>query len=262
MDLATLIGLLGAFVVVMVSIWLGGSFIIFVDLISVFIVFGGTFAVVLIKFNLSQFLGALNVAGKTFRSKLDAPGVLITKIVELSTIARKEGVLALENVEVSNGFLGSGVRMLIDGSSGEEIRRHMERDLEEISDRHKIGAQVFTAGGDVAPAMGMIGTLVGLVQMLSAMDDPKSIGPAMAVALLTTLYGAVLANMVFLPMADKLTLRRNEEKKLNLICLDGVLAIQEGQHPRVIEALLKLYVNPKQRNLAKETQSEKEPVAA
>ena len=262
MDLATLIGLLGAFVVVMVSIWLGGSFVIFMDLISVFIVFGGTFAVVLIKFNLAQFLGAVKVAGNAFRSKLDTPSVLIAKIVELSTIARKEGVLALENVEVSNGFLASGVRMLIDGSAGDEIRRHMERDLEEISDRHRIGAQVFTAGGDVAPAMGMIGTLVGLVQMLSAMDDPKSIGPAMAVALLTTLYGAVLANMVFLPMADKLTLRRNEEKKLNLICLDGVLAIQEGQHPRVIEALLKLYVNPKQRKLAKEPDAGKEQVAA
>ena len=139
--------------------------------------------------------------------------------------------------------------MLIDGSPVEDMRKHLTKDLEEMNERHKWGAQVFTSAGDVAPAMGMIGTLVGLVQMLSAMDDPKSIGPAMAVALLTTLYGAVLANMVFLPIADKLALRRTEEMKLNSICIDGVLAIQEGQHPRTTESLLKLYVNPKRRDI-------------
>lgn len=261
MDIATLLGLLGSFGVVIAAILLGGSVLVFVNAPSLFIVLGGTLMVVLIKFNLSQFLGAMKVAANAFRSKSDAPEDLIPKIVEMSTVARKEGVLALENIEIDNPFLVSGVRMLIDGSSGEDMRRHLTRDMEEISDRHKWGAQVFTAGGDVAPAMGMIGTLIGLVQMLSAMDDPKSIGPAMAVALLTTLYGAILANMLFLPVADKLTLRRSEERKLNSICLDGVLAIQEGQHPRIIESLLKLYVNPKQRNRTKDDEPQQEQAA-
>ncbi len=262
MDLATLLGILGAFGVVTAAILLGGSVLVFVNAPSLFIVLGGTLMVVLIKFNISQFTGALKVAAKAFRSKLPAPEALIPVIVEMSTVARKEGVLALENIQIDNTFLESGVRMLIDGSPVEDMRRHLTKDIEEMNERHKWGAQVFTAAGDVAPAMGMIGTLVGLVQMLSAMDDPKSIGPAMAVALLTTLYGAVLANMVFLPIADKLTLRRTEEMKLNSICLDGVLAIQEGQHPRTTEALLKLYVNPKRRDLevaAPETTQQEQP---
>ena len=252
MDLATLLGILGAFGVVTAAILLGGSVLVFVNAPSLFIVLGGTLMVVLIKFNLSQFLGAMKVAKNAFMSKLPTPEALIPVIVEMSTVARKEGVLALENIEVENPFLESGVRMLIDGSPVEDMRKHLTKDLEEMNERHKWGAQVFTAGGDVAPAMGMIGTLIGLVQMLSAMDDPKSIGPAMAVALLTTLYGAILANMVFLPIADKLALRRSEEVKLNSICLDGVLAIQEGQHPRTTEALLKLYINPKRRDLEEE----------
>jgi chemotaxis protein MotA len=253
MDLATLLGTLGAFGIVAVAILLGGSMLVFFNAPSLLIVLGGTLMVVLMKFNLSQFLGAMKVAAKAFKSKLPAPESLIPLIVEMSTVARKEGVLALEDIEVDNSFLESGVRMLIDGSPVEDMRRHLSKDIEEISERHKWGAQVFTAGGDVAPAMGMIGTLIGLVQMLSAMDDPKSIGPAMAVALLTTLYGAILANMVFIPIADKLTLRRSEEVKINSICLDGVLAIQEGQHPRTTEALLKLYVNPKRRDVEKAT---------
>ncbi|GJM11671.1 MAG: flagellar motor protein PomA [Pseudohongiella sp.] len=258
MDLATLLGIVGAFAVVIAAMLLGGSVAVFVNAPSLFIVLGGTLLVVLIKFNVSQFTGAMKVAGKAFRSKLPAPEDLIPVIVEMSTVARKEGVLALENIEIESDFLESGVRMLIDGSPVEDMRKHLSKDLEEMNERHKWGAQVFTSAGDVAPAMGMIGTLVGLVQMLSAMDDPKSIGPAMAVALLTTLYGAVLANMVFLPIADKLGLRRTEEMKLNSICMDGILAIQEGQHPRTTEALLKLYVNPTRRDIADGAESTQE----
>jgi len=257
MDLATLVGLLGAFGVVVAAIFIGGSASMFVNIPSLFIVMGGTAMVVLVKFTLSQYFGAFKVAVNAFRSSLQKPEEIIPQIVEMSSVARKEGLLALEEIEISNPFLQSGVNLLIDGSSPEDTRKLLTKDKKEISDRHKLGAQVFESSGDVAPAMGMIGTLIGLVQMLSNMDDPKSIGPAMAVALLTTLYGAILANMVFLPMADKLKLRRTEEEKLNSICLDGVMAIQEGQNPRVIESLLKLYVNPKNRNLEKDEPSEK-----
>ena len=257
MDLATLVGLLGAFGVVVAAIFIGGSASMFVNIPSLFIVMGGTAMVVLVKFTLSQYFGAFKVAVNAFRSSLQKPEEIIPQIVEMSSVARKEGLLALEEIEISNPFLQSGVNLLIDGSSPEDTRKLLTKDKKEISDRHKLGAQVFESSGDVAPAMGMIGTLIGLVQMLSNMDDPKSIGPAMAVALLTTLYGAILANMVFLPMADKLKLRRTEEEKLNSICLEGVMAIQEGQNPRVIESLLKLYVNPKNRNLEKDEPSEK-----
>ncbi len=249
MDQATVFGLVGAFSVVLGAILLGGSVGMFIDPTSILIVLGGTLMVVLVKFNLNQFMSAISVAKNAISNKVQSPQLIIPELVEMASMARKEGVLALEEVETSNDFLKSGLDMLIDGSSVEEINRLLSKDLEETAERHKLGALVFTSAADVAPAMGMIGTLVGLVQMLSAMDDPKSIGPAMAVALLTTLYGAILANMLFQPIADKLTLRRKEEIKVNSICLDGILGIQDGQHPRVLESLLKLYMTPKERAL-------------
>ncbi len=248
MDLATLLGLVGAMGVVMAAIITGGSPIIFMNIPSILIVLGGTALVVMMKFTLGQFFGAFKVAARAFMFKLDEPEDLITQVVELATIARKEGMLALENAEINNEFLRDGVRMLIDGNNREVVSAVMSKDLQQTIDRHKWGSKVFSATGDVAPAMGMIGTLIGLVQMLSSMDDPKSIGPAMAVALLTTLYGAVLANMVAIPIADKLDLRKAQEGRIKAMCIDGVLAIQEGQNPRIIESMLKAYLEPKERN--------------
>lgn len=248
MDLATLLGMLGAIGVVLAAMLTGGSPLVFVNIPSLLIVLGGTFLVVMIKFSLSQFFGAFKVAARAFVFKLDSPEALIEKIVSLSNIARKEGMLALENEEIDNEFLDQGIQMLIDGNNQEVIQTVMSKDLQQTIDRHKWGAKVYSAMGDVAPAMGMIGTLIGLVQMLSAMDDPKSIGPAMAVALLTTLYGAMLANMVALPIADKLTLRKTDEGRVKAMCIDGVLAIQAGQNPRIIESMLKTYLDPKKRN--------------
>ncbi|MCR9184150.1 MAG: flagellar motor protein PomA [Halieaceae bacterium] len=248
MDLATLLGLVGAMGVVMAAIITGGSPIIFMNIPSILIVLGGTALVVMMKFTLGQFFGAFKVAARAFMFKLDEPEDLITQVVELATIARKEGMLALENAEINNEFLRDGVRMLIDGNNRDVVSAVMSKDLQQTIDRHKWGSKVFSATGDVAPAMGMIGTLIGLVQMLSAMDDPKAIGPAMAVALLTTLYGAVLANMVAIPIADKLDLRKAQEGRIKAMCIDGVLAIQEGQNPRIIESMLKAYLEPKERN--------------
>ncbi|MCB1694802.1 MAG: flagellar motor protein PomA [Halioglobus sp.] len=247
MDLATLLGLVGAIGIVLAAMMFGGSALVFVNIPSLLIVLGGTFMVVMIKFSMSQFFGAFKVAARAFIFKLESPQELITTIVNLANIARKEGMLALENEEIENEFLNEGVKMLIDGNKHDVISKVMTQDLQQTVDHHKWGAKVFTATGDVAPAMGMIGTLIGLVQMLSAMDDPKSIGPAMAVALLTTLYGALLANMVALPIADKLNLRKTEEGRIKSMCIDGVLAIQEGQNPRIIESMLKTYIEPKKR---------------
>ncbi len=248
MDLATLLGLIGAMGIVLAAILTGGSAIMFFNIPSILIVLGGTALVVMMKFTMGQFFGAFKVAARAFMFKVDDPEDVIAKVVELANIARKEGMLALENAEIDNAFLRDGVRMLIDGNNREVVSTVMTKDLQQTIDRHKWGSKVFSATGDVAPAMGMIGTLIGLVQMLSAMDDPKAIGPAMAVALLTTLYGAMLANMVAIPIADKLDLRKAQEGRIKAMCIDGVLAIQEGQNPRIIESMLKAYLAPTKRN--------------
>ncbi len=249
MDLATLIGLIGSFAIVVVAMFLGGSVIVFINVPSLLIVIVGTLAVVLMKFDLKQFLGAVKVAIKAFVFKLDNVEELIPTIVNLADVARKGGLLALEEEEISNEFLEEGINMLVDGHDGDVVRALLTKDMKQAVVRHKWGAKVFEAIGDVAPAMGMIGTLVGLVQMLANMDDPKSIGPAMAVALLTTLYGAILANMVAIPIADKLTLRLVEEERVKSVCIDGLIAIQSGQNPRVIESMLKAYLAPSRRDI-------------
>lgn len=247
MDLATFLGLVGAMGIVGAAVFIGGSVPVFFNVPSILIVLVGTMMVVMMKFSLGQYLGAFKVAGRAFMCKMTPPENIIEKIVELANIARKDGLLALESAEIDDEFLDNGVKMLIDGANPEAVSTVMKKDMQQTVDRHSWGAKVFSATGDVAPAMGMIGTLIGLVQMLSNMDDPKQIGPAMAVALLTTLYGAVIANMVALPIADKLTLRKSEEGRAKAICIDGVLAIQDGQNPRMIEAMLKTYLAPKKR---------------
>ena len=250
MDLATLIGLLGSFGFVIMAMLLGGTIDMFIDVTSILIVFGGTFFVVMMNYNLGQFLGAVKIAMKAFMFKIDSVDELIAKSVEMADAARKGGFLALEEAQISNPFMQKGVDMLVDGHDADVVRATLENDIRLTAERHDIGADIFKNIGDVGPAMGMIGTLVGLVAMLSNMDDPKSIGPAMAVALLTTLYGAMLANMFALPIAGKLKLRAMEERLNRSLILDAVLGIQDGQNPRVIEGVLRNYVPESKRNIA------------
>ncbi len=250
MDLATLIGLVGSMGIVVSAIVLGASAMIFLNAPSLLIVLGGSLFVVLSKFSLQQFLGAFKVASKAFSFKLPATDALIEEVLEVARIARKEGMLALDNRDSSVPLFKTGMQMMVDGQPPEAVRSYLERERLLTLDRHRWGAKVFQALGDVAPAMGMIGTLIGLVQMLSNMDDPKSIGPAMAVALLTTLYGAMMATMVFLPMADKLNLRMTEEARMNALLIDALTSIQGGTHPRVIEQLLNTYLPPVKRKSA------------
>jgi len=241
-DLATLIGLIGGFSIVVFAMTLGGSISMFIDVPSVLIVLVGSTLVLMMKFNLGQFLGAGKTAAKAFMFKLDSPEEIITLVVELADAARKGGLLSLEGKEISNEFLEKGIGLLIDGHDEDVVKSVLTKDKNMAVDRHKIGASVWKSLGDLGPAMGMIGTLIGLVAMLSNMDDLKSIGPAMAVALLTTLYGAMLANMVAIPFADKLTIRMEEEQLIKSMCIDSVLAIQAGQNPRVIESMLRTYL--------------------
>jgi len=246
-DFATLIGMLAAISVVAYAVLSAEGAEIFINTQSILIVIFGTAFVVMIKFSFKQWLGAFGAAGSAFRSSADNPDGLIAQMVELSGIARKDGMLALENVEIEYGFLKQGVRMLIDGSSREVVSEVLYKDRQQFLDRQTWGTKVWSAWGEVAPAMGMIGTLVGLVQMLVDLSDPKAIGPAMAVALLTTLYGSLIANVIALPLCDKLTLRKANEGRLMAMCIDGVLGIQGGQNPRILESMLKTYVDPKKR---------------
>lgn len=242
MDLATLIGLIGGFAIIGFAMIISGGIPIFIDVASVLIVLVGSFIVLMMKFNMSQFLGAGKTAAKAFMFKLDTPEEIIALVVELADAARKGGLLSLEGKEIKNEFLARGIGLLIDGHDEEVVKNVLTKDKNMAVERHKVGANVWSALGDLGPAMGMIGTLIGLVAMLQNMDDPKSIGPAMAVALLTTLYGAMLANMVAIPFADKLRLRMAEEELIKKMSIDAVLAIQAGQNPRVIESMLRTYL--------------------
>ncbi len=249
MDLATLVGIIGALGLIIVSMVLSGDLGIFVNAPSLVIVVGGTLFAVMAKFSLGQFFSALKVGAKSFFYRSDDPGELIEEIVELADAARKGGLLSLEGKEVSSKFLEKGIQLLVDGHDPEVVKLMMTKDRNLADERHNSGASIFSALGDVAPAMGMIGTLIGLVAMLSNMDDPKAIGPAMAIALLTTLYGSLLANVVFNPIADKLRLRSGEEMLTKSLIIDALLAIQSGQNPRVIESMLLTYLPERKRDI-------------
>ena len=242
MDIASLVGFLAAFGIISASIMMGGPFIIFVNVPSILVVVGGTFAVTLMRITLADFLGSFKVGLKGFFYKLDDPRQLIEEAVEMANIARKEGLLALEGREISNEFLQKGIGLCIDGHSPEIVRNLLSKEINIAIERHTRGADMFKAMAVYAPAMGMIGTLIGLVQMLSNMSDPAAIGPAMAVALLTTLYGAVIANAFAQPLAEKLLLIRDNERLNKSLILEAIAAIQDGTNPRVMQQLLSAYL--------------------
>lgn len=251
MDIATLLGVVSGFGLVIAAIKMGGGLIYFWNAPSVMIVIGGTIAITLINYPLSDVLSVMSVLKNAFLYQIPPITSLIPDIVELSKIARREGILALEKkVKTMNEpFLSKGVELAVDGMEPDSIREILEKELMFTEDRHKKGAEIFTVMGTFAPAMGMIGTLIGLVQMLVNMDDPKSIGPAMAVALVTTFYGSVMANLMFLPIAGKLKIRREDEAKYKQLIVEGISSIQVGDNPRVVEQKLHTYLSPKEREL-------------
>ena len=247
MDIATLVGILGAFGIVIAAMATGGDIGVFVNTPSILIVLGGSTFVVLMKFTLGQFLGVGKVLSKAFMFKSVKVEDIIAETVDMADAARKGGLLSLEEKVASVDFMNRGIQLLVDGHDPEVVKGLLYKEKKLTTDRHTSAIDIFTAMGDVGPAMGMIGTLVGLVQMLSNMSDPKAIGPAMAVALLTTMYCAILTTMFAIPIADKLTIRRNEEELNQMLIIDGLLAIQAGQNPRVIEQMLRNYLPEKKR---------------
>ncbi|WP_456432167.1 flagellar motor protein PomA [Thermosulfuriphilus sp.] len=247
MDLGTVVGLVLGVILLFGAILAGGSLGVFINIPSILIVVGGTLAASFIRFSLADVLGAMKVAMNAFFKKIENPEDIIKELVTLSNIARREGLLKLEKQPIKNPFLKKAIMYCVDGHEADFIEEVLGQEISLTAQRHEIGQNLFKAMGDASPAFGMIGTLIGLVQMLSNMSDPKSIGPAMAVALLTTLYGAVMANLVFLPIADKLALRSQEEQLIKRLIVEGVLGLQKGLNPRVLEELLMTFLPPKKR---------------
>lgn len=247
MDLATVIGLVGGGAIMAMAIILGGSAGMFFNIPSILIVFGGTFASAFIRFGMGDVFNSVKVANNAFASKLSVPEQVIKEIVNLANIARKNGLIVLEQQPIEDPFLKKAIMYCVDGHEAEFIEEVLKKEVVLTVERHEIGRKVFSGMGDSAPAFGMIGTLIGLVQMLANMSDPESIGPSMAVALLTTLYGAAIANLFMLPIADKLALRSQEEERNRKLIIEGVLGILKGLNPRVMEEFLETFLPPSER---------------
>lgn len=247
MDLGTLIGVILGLALIVGSILMDGELVAFLNVPGLFIVVGGTCAAVLIMESLPNVLGSVKVAKNAFFNKPGNATETIKTILELSKIARREGILALEDREVEDEFLAKGLRMAVDGTPREEIRETLQVELVSMKQRHRRGQKVFKFMGATAPSMGMIGTLIGLVQMLQVLDDPSSIGPAMALALLTTFYGAVMAFLICIPIANKLANRTFEETANMTVVIEGIDAIVRGHNAAVIKDKLEARLPPHQR---------------
>lgn len=249
MDLATIIGIIVGAAVIAVAILLGGSFGQFIDVPSILIVLGGGIAATLIRFPLSGVIGAFGTGGKiAFTHNKVEPRDVIEKITEMGDIVRRSGPLGLESVEIDEPNLAKGSQMIADGYDAAFIRDSLELNRDQYLTRLMEGQRVFKSLGDAAPAFGMIGTLVGLVQMLANMDDPAAIGPSMAIALLTTLYGAVVSNLICLPIADKLTAKLGFEEINQTLVIDGIMSVRDGKSPALIREMLTAYLPENQRS--------------
>ena len=250
MDIATVIGMLLGIVLIVGSIAMGsGGIMPFVNIPSVMITIGGSISALLIHFPLKSCFGVIGVVKNCFTQKLPTPREVIDQFKEFAAVARRNGLLALEDrlPDVRDAFMVRGLTMVIGGSSKEEIQLVLETEIGCIDERHRLGRKILEALGAAAPAFGMIGTLIGLVQMLRTLDDPSQIGGGMATALLTTLYGAVIANLFCIPLAGKLDARNREEITIRELTLVGLLSLVEGQSPRNVEGRLSAYLAPKTR---------------
>ena len=249
MDLSSTIGLLLGIVFIIGGIRTSGQLDTFWDLPSVIIVLGGTLASTLASYPLEDFLNTGKVIKKAFFYKETSPAEVIGEVIELANIARKEGLLSLEKYaeNLDDEFLQKGIMLIVDGTDPDLVRNILETELVFLEERHLDGQSIFQTMGTYAPAFGMIGTLIGLINMLKFLDDPSAIGPNMSVALVTTFYGSVLANVVFLPMAQKLKIRSNSEILVKELMVEGLLSIQAGENPRIIEEKLKTFIPPNMR---------------
>jgi len=258
MDIATVIGILMGIGLVAGAIMMKESIIAFVDPASAAVVLGGTAAAALISFPLGHVVKIMAVVRKAFFARPINPLDYVTTLVRLAEVARRDGILSLES-HLTEGnydqFLTQGLRMTIDGQDPAVIEAALEQEVETIIERHSSGKALFENIGKYAPAFGMIGTLIGLVIMLKNMDDPENLGPAMAVALITTFYGSLIANLFALPIADKLALRSSQEVAAKLLIIRGVMSIQAGDNPRIVQQKLLAFLDNRQRRSLEEEQA-------
>jgi chemotaxis protein MotA len=252
MDVATCVGFCAAFGMLFWALYTGsgGQVFVYWDTASAILVFGGAIFTVLMTQAIDRYFAFFSIVKRSFFTRRLTVQKVIAQIVELGEIARREGVLSLENRlgKLEDEFLASGVQLLVDGTAANEIEQILTAELEALDQRHTQGKCILDLFAKYAPAFGMIGTLMGLVAMLLNMDDPKKIGPGMAVAILTTFYGAVIANMICLPLADKLSYRHEEEMLVRTVMLKGILALQAGDNPRMIQSKLAVYLPARRRS--------------
>lgn len=249
MDIATIVGVVSAFGLVLIAIVMGGGVNLFINVPALLIVVGGTIGATLINYPLKDVLGVFSVVKHALFTRNTSVNGVIKRFMDFAQKTRKEGILSLENElkDVNDEFLKKGVQLSIDGLEPQEIKIILDTEIDFIQSRHRLGAEVFTTMGMFAPALGMIGTLVGLVQMLQSMEDPSTIGPAMAVALLTTFYGSIMANIFCLPIAGKLKTRSKEEMLTKELAIQGIISLSNGDNPRIIEQKLQAFIPPNQR---------------
>lgn len=254
MDIASILGLVLCFVMCAYGIIDNagmGNIDRYLDMPSAVITFGGSFFAVMAMYSMNDFLGGFKSFMLVFKTQVTDMGAVIGKIIDLSNVARKEGLLSLEEAagELDDEFMKKGILLIVDGTDPELVRAIMETELVSVEDRHKNRIAFWDDLGSMGPAWGMIGTLIGLVNMLYEMDDPSSIGPSMAVALITTLYGSLLANWICAPVATKLKANNAAEIMMKEIMIEGLLSIQAGENPRVIEEKLKSFLPPAERTI-------------
>lgn len=257
MDIATVIGLLMGFGLIFTSIAMGGGEGInaFIDVPSLMITVGGSIAALFINFPMNVCFSSLSVIKKCFLTKVPEAKAVIAQFKELAVVVRKDGMLALEKEleNIDDDFMKRGLEIVISGAEETQIRNVLETELAAIEARHMIGKKIVESTGAAAPAFGMIGTLVGLVQMLQSLDDPSKIGGGMATALLTTLYGAIIANVACIPLSGKLETRSQEEVASRELMISGICALAQGLAPRAVEDNLVAYLSPKSRKSVQET---------
>jgi len=249
MDLGTLSGIIFGTVLMLWAIMMGGPLMIFIDIPSMLITIGGSTCALLITFPLGKVKSVIGITKKAlFSGSLDLVP-WYTTLIDMATIARRDGILALEEKlsGISDDFLRRGLQMIVDGSPADAVQSIMVMEIENMESRHGIGHDIWKSMGNYGPAFGMIGTLIGLVQMLQNMSDPSKLGAGMAVALITTFYGALLANLFCIPLQGKLEQRTGEEVHLKKMLLAGILSIQSGDSPRMVGEKLEVYLTPAQR---------------
>jgi len=255
MDIATIIGIALGFLVIVGSILAGGGAAAFIHIPSMAVTIGGMLCSTLIHFSLGQFLSVFSIIKKTVIAKIPAKPGLIQNMVNFAAINRRDGTLALEPEisKLDNPFFIKGMQMLVDGQDADTIRNLLEPEIQYLSDRHSTGKKILEFMGAAAPAFGMIGTLIGLVQMLRNLSSPDQIGAGMAVALLTTFYGAFVANLIFIPLAGKLGIYSKEETTVMEMITEGVCAIAQGDNPTIVKEKLQAFMSQGARSDVKAT---------